>query len=146
MLVMRPVDAGLNSGLMMPHYTAVSLVLENKTLAHPDSVHSLPTSAGQEDVNANSQNSARHLRRIVENVENVLAILFFTAAQAVDLRLERTPEARLSPAVERVHLRIRESSQMVEKDRYYQPDIRQIHSLVKSQELWDAAMRPSPSS
>ncbi|HLB48552.1 MAG TPA: aromatic amino acid lyase, partial [Anaerolineales bacterium] len=63
MLVSSPEAAGLNSGLMMPHYTAVSLALENQTLAHPDSVHSLPTSAGQEDHNANSLTAARHARQ-----------------------------------------------------------------------------------
>ena len=146
MLVARPEDAGLNSGLMMPHYTAVSLVLENQTLAHPDAVHSLPTSAGQEDVNANSQNAAMHLRKIVENVENILAILFFTAAQAIDLRVERATGARPSSAVEQLHRRIREKSAKVEKDRFYQSEIRQIHSLVKSQALrQDASGISAPS-
>ncbi len=60
MLVDRLSAAGLNSGLMMPQYTAASLVLENQTLATPDSVHSLPTSAEQEDHNANAMTAARH--------------------------------------------------------------------------------------
>jgi histidine ammonia-lyase len=143
MLVRRTEDAGLNSGLMMPHYTAVSLVLENQTLAHPDSVHSLPTSAGQEDVNANSHNAARHLRTIVENVENILAIHLFTVAQAVDLRMERTPGGRLSSANQRVHLQIREKTAKVEKDGFYQSDLRHIQSLVKSQVLRSAAFSPT---
>ena len=54
MLTSSEAEAGLHSGLMMPHYTAVSLVLENQHLAAPDSIHSLPTSGGKEDHNANS--------------------------------------------------------------------------------------------
>jgi histidine ammonia-lyase len=131
MLVNRPGEEGLNSGLMMPHYTAVSLVLENQTLAHPDSVHSLPTSAGQEDANANSHTAARHLRSIVENVENVLAILFFTAAQAIDLRLVQRRDAKLAPATARLHRELRRHVPNVIKDRFYQPDLQRIRELVK---------------
>lgn len=144
MLVNRPEDAGLNSGLMMPHYTAASLVLENQTLAHPDSVHSLPTSAGQEDVNANSHTAAKHLRSIIENVENILAILLFTAVQAIDLRVERTPGVRLSPSSERIHGRIREISPKVEEDRYYHPDVSKILALLKKRELTVEDSNASP--
>jgi histidine ammonia-lyase len=132
MLVANPEQQGLNSGLMMPHYTAVSLVLENQTLAHPDSVHSLPTSAGQEDANANSQTAAKHLRKIVENVEDVLAILFFTAAQAVDLRLQQMPGARLADATAAAHRAIRERIPFVDKDRLYQSDIAAIRSMLET--------------
>lgn len=135
MLVRRPEDAGLNSGLMMPHYTAVSLALENQTLAHPDSVHSLPTSAGQEDVNANSLNAGRNLRTIVTNVENILAVLFFTAAQAIALRLEQKPTSRLAPATERAYRAVREKVTVVERDRFYQPDLLAVRELIRSGRL-----------
>src|SRR5262249_36987883 len=84
MLVER---AGLNSGLMMAQVTAGALVSENKTLAHPDVLDSIPTSANQEDHVPMAANAARHLREIVWNTEHILAIELITAAQAIDLRL-----------------------------------------------------------
>lgn len=84
MLVER---GGLNSGLMMAQVTAAALVSENKTLAHPDILDSIPTSANQEDHVPMAANAARHLREIVWNTEHILAIEIITAAQAIDLRL-----------------------------------------------------------
>ena len=83
MLVDNLESAGLNSGLMMPQYAAASLVLENQTLAHPDSIHSLPASANQEDHNANAMTAARHARQVVENVTRILAIEAYTAAKGI---------------------------------------------------------------
>jgi len=130
MLVNSPESAGVNSGLMMPHYTAVSLVLENQTLAHPDSVHSLPTSAGQEDINANALTAARHARQVVQNVTHILAIHLFTAAQAIDLRRAAIPGQSLGPRTAQIHKAIREVSPFVERDRIYGPDIEQIKTLI----------------
>jgi histidine ammonia-lyase len=132
MLVSSPEAAGVNSGLMMPHYTAVSLVLENQTLAHPDSVHSLPTSAGQEDHNANALTAARHAQQIIHNVGQVAAIHFFTAAQAIDLRRAAQPDLRLSPAAAAAHAAIRQIVPFVDRDRLYQPDLTQIAELVRA--------------
>ena len=87
MLVVRPDQAGVQSGLMMLQYTAASLVLENEGLASPASVRSLPTSADQEDHNANATTAARELLRVLGNVERIVAIEMCTAAQALDLRL-----------------------------------------------------------
>ncbi|HEM62618.1 MAG TPA: histidine ammonia-lyase, partial [Chloroflexi bacterium] len=81
-------DSGLNSGLMMAQYTAAALVSDNKTLAHPDSVDSIPTSADQEDHVSMSMNAARHAREIVKNVEQIVAIEMLCAAQALDFRYE----------------------------------------------------------
>ncbi len=78
---------GLNSGLMMAQVTAAALASENKTLAHPDVLDSIPTSANQEDHVPMSANAARHLREIVWNTRYILAIELVTAAQAIDLRL-----------------------------------------------------------
>ena len=132
MLARHSEGAGLNSGLMMPHYTAVSLTMENRTLAAPDTVHSMPVSAGQEDLNANSQTAARHLRTIVENTENVLAALLFTAAQALDLRLAQKPGLKPSPAVGRAHEIIRQQVATVDRDRLYPPDLDRIRGLMRS--------------
>ncbi len=80
-------DPGRNSGLMLLQYTAAALVSEDKVLAHPASVDSIPTSANQEDHVSMGSISARHARTVLANVEQVLAIELICAAQALDLRL-----------------------------------------------------------
>ena len=86
---------GLDSGLMMTQYTAASLVSENKTLAHPDVVDSIPTSANQEDFNPMAMAAARHARQIVAHGEQVVALELMAAAQALDLRLRADASVRL---------------------------------------------------
>jgi histidine ammonia-lyase len=80
-------DSGLRNGLMLAQYTAAALVSDNKTLAHPDSVDSIPTGANQEDHVSMSTNAARHAREIVWNVERIVAVEMLCAGQALDLRL-----------------------------------------------------------
>jgi histidine ammonia-lyase len=137
MLVGGAGTAGLHSGLMMPHYTAASLVLENKTLAAPDSIHSLPTSANQEDHNANSTSAGRHLRQIVENVRRIAAIELFTAAQAVDLRLRQAPDAQLGRGSAAAQKLIRQAAAFVDRDQLYGPSIEALSDLIHSGELTD---------
>jgi len=139
MLVNGLEAAGLNSGLMMPHYTAVSLVLENQTLAHPDSVHSLPTSAGQEDHNANSLTAARHARQILENLTTIMAIEFLAATQAMELRRGLMPEAHWAPATAAAHARIRQAVPFIEADRLMQLDLERLRTLVRDGEIVRAA-------
>jgi histidine ammonia-lyase len=79
-------ESGLNSGLMMAQYVAAALVSDNKTLAHPDSVDSIPTCASQEDHVSMSMNAARHAREIIWNVEQIVGIEMLCAAQALDFR------------------------------------------------------------
>ena len=79
-------SSGLDGGLMMVQYTAAALVSDNKTLAHPDSVDSIPSSANQEDHVSMGANAARHTLEVLDNVRHVLAIELLTAAQAIDLR------------------------------------------------------------
>src|SRR6266566_2638535 len=81
-------DSGLNSGLMIAQYTAAALVSENKSLAHPASADSVPTSANQEDHNSMGSIAARHARAVVDNVTNILAIEILCACQALDFRIE----------------------------------------------------------
>ena len=83
MLVPKP---GLDSGLMVAQYTAAALVSDNKTLAHPDSVDSIPSSANQEDHVSMGANAARHTLEILDNLRHIVAIELLSAAQAVDLR------------------------------------------------------------
>jgi histidine ammonia-lyase len=84
-------DTGLNSGFMIPQYTAAALVSENKILCHPASVDSIPTSLGQEDHVSMGSISALKLLSVLRNVERVLAVEFLTAAQALDFRAPLKP-------------------------------------------------------
>lgn len=135
MLVSSPQAAGLHSGLMMPHYTAAALTLENQTLATPDSIRSLPTSANQEDHNANAANAARHARRIVENVSRIVSIELLVAAQAVELRLRSKPGARLGRGTARAFETLRAHVPLMEADQLYGPAIESLTALVRAGEV-----------
>ena len=126
MLVDSTEAAGLNSGLMMPQYTAASLVLENQALASPDSVRSLPTSGEQEDHNANATTAARHALQIVHNTRRVLAIELFTASRAITLRLKQYPDAVLGRMTNVVFDRIMQVAPYKNKDGYWNSDIEKI--------------------
>lgn len=84
-------DTGVNSGFMIPQYTAAALVSENKILCHPASVDSIPTSLGQEDHVSMGSISAFKLAAVLRNVERVLAVELLTSAQALDFRDEFQP-------------------------------------------------------
>jgi histidine ammonia-lyase len=135
---------GLNSGLMMLQATAASLVSECKTLAHPDSVDSIPSSGNQEDHVSMSMNAARHARDIVRNIEQVLALEFLCAAQAIALQRGKRGNERLragagSDAACRV---LRDAGvASLTQDRVLYPDIRTAVRLVRSGALLDAAIR-----
>ena len=131
MLVDNPEAAGLNSGMMMPQYTAASLVLENQTLAHPDSVHSLPTSAEQEDHNANSMTAARNAYRIIENTCHVLAIELYCAARALDIRMRQLPDARMGEGVDQAYKLIRQAVPYQAGDAWWGPEIETVHELIR---------------
>lgn len=135
MLVDRPEAAGLNSGLMMPQYTAVSLVLENQTLASPDSVRSLPTSAEQEDHNANSMTAARHARRIIENTTHVLAIELYTAARAIDLRMRNSTGYRLGSGTQKIYDILRSEVPYHPGDAWWGPEIEHVHEMIISRKF-----------
>jgi histidine ammonia-lyase len=130
MLVDSPQAAGLNSGMMMPQYTAASLVLENQSLANPDSVHSLPTSAEQEDHNANSMTAARHTRAILENTAHILAIEFYCAGRALDLRLRAIPQARMGSGVASAYQKLRDKIHYQAGDAWWGPEIEQARAIL----------------
>jgi len=100
-------QSGLQNGMMMTQYTAAALVSDNKTLAHPDSVDSIPTGANQEDHVSMSANAARHAREIVWNTERIVAIELLCAAQALDCRLAGPGAADGSPGPRLVDCRAR---------------------------------------
>ena len=93
-------QVGMDCGFMLPQYLAAALVSDCKTLAHPDSVDSIPTSANQEDHVSMANNAGRHARQVVSNIESVIGIELLMAAQALELRLqvEGKDVSALSPA------------------------------------------------
>ncbi len=125
--------SGLDSGLMMPQYTAAALVSDNKTLAHPDSVDSIPSSANQEDHVSMGANAARHALEIIDNVRYILAIEMLTAAQAIDLRPDGP--ARLGRGTAPAHKIIRAHAAFLTHDRETSPDIESLARLIHSGEL-----------
>ena len=108
MLVSCNEEAGLHSGFMMLQYVAASLALENQTLATPDTIQSLPTSAGQEDFNANSTTAARHLTQILSNVAHIVAIELLSSTRAIDLRLKENPDLKLGKGTSAAHRFVRD--------------------------------------
>ncbi len=128
-------DSGLNAGWMIPQYIAAALASENKTLAHPDSVDSIPTCEEQEDHVSNSANAALHARQIVWNVERIVAIELLCAVQAVDLRLGMEPDARLGRGTAAVRRLVRERVPFLSGDRFLQPDIEAVAEMVHRGEV-----------
>ena len=131
------VQGGLNSGFMIAQYTAASLVSENKVLAHPASVDSIPSSANQEDHVSMGTIAARKLRQVISNAQNVLGIEFLAACQAIDLQTD----GALSPATESAHQLLREQVATLTHDRIMYPDINQAVSLITSGTLLRAVLR-----
>lgn len=127
---------GLNTGLMVAQYAAAALVSDNKTLAHPDSVDSIPTSANQEDHVSMGANGARHLWEIIDNVTNVIAIELLCAAQAVDLR-ENGPR-RLGQGTRIAHAQVRKHVSFYDRDKEMTPDIGRLAQIIKDGEILEA--------
>jgi histidine ammonia-lyase len=124
-------DAGLNSGFMIAHVTAASLASENKSLAHPASVDSLPTSANQEDHVSMATFAARRLQRLVDNTSCILGIEWLAAAQA----LEFLRPLRSSTVLEAAHTLLRGACPRLESDRYLAPDIELATAMVRDGSL-----------
>jgi len=119
-------DAGLNSGFMVAQVTAAALASENKSLAHPASVDSLPTSANQEDHVSMATFAARRLTDMNENTRYILAIELLAAAQGIDLRRPLHSNA----AIENAHRTIRNTVPRWEQDRYFQPDLEAVAKQI----------------
>ncbi|MBM3129625.1 MAG: histidine ammonia-lyase [Chloroflexi bacterium] len=128
---------GANSGLMMAQVTAASLVSDSKTLAHPDSVDSIPTSADQEDHVSMSTNAARRAREIVWNTTRILAIELLAAAQGIDLRLKNLGRdaTMLGRGTRIAHARIRRVIPFLDRDRVLAGDIARAVELIESGKL-----------
>jgi histidine ammonia-lyase len=121
-------NPGLNSGFMIAHVTAAALASENKSLAHPASVDSLPTSANQEDHVSMATFAGRRLAEMADNTGTILAIEWLAAAQSVDFLKPLTTSPRLAEA----HALLREHVPFYDRDRLFAPDIETAKSLLLS--------------
>ena len=127
-------EGGLESGMMMAQYTAAALVSENKVLAHPASVDSIPTSAGKEDHVSMGTIAARKALQILENVQNIVAIEFMCAAQGLDLLAPLKPAEPLQKAFDTIRAKVSK----LDADRPLHEDIRKIKDLMLSETIISA--------
>ena len=126
-LVAKP---GLNSGFMIPQYTAASIVSQNKGLCWPASCDSIPSSQGQEDHVSMGSNAATKLVRVVDNAETVLAIELFNAAQALEFRRP----AKSSPKLEEIFADYRKVVPFIENDMYMHPLIMESVAFIRREQ------------
>lgn len=126
-------ESGINSGFMIAQVTAAALASENKSLAHPASVDSLPTSANQEDHVSMATFAARRLFTMLENTAGIIGIELLAACQGIDFRRP----LKTSDALESVHRAVREHVTFYDKDRYFSPDIVKATEFVRTEFLWD---------
>ncbi len=123
---------GLNSGFMIVQYTAASLCTENKILAHPASVDTIPSSANVEDHVSMGATAALKLRQVGENLEHILSLELFCAAQGVDLRRRRIGEStKLGKGTREVYRAIRECVPFLERDEYLKDHMDAVLEIVQ---------------
>lgn len=136
-------EGGVNSGFMIAQVTAAALASENKSMAHPASVDSLPTSANQEDHVSMATFAARRLEEMAENTATVIGIELLAAAQGVEFR----KPLRTSTELQRILKKIREKVPFYQSDRYFAPDIEYAKTWVLNGELiptnWDLSLPSS---
>jgi histidine ammonia-lyase len=128
-------DAGVDSGLMIAQYTQAAMCADNRRLAAPASVDSLPTSAMQEDHVSMAWGAARKLRRVVDNLARVLAVELTAAARALDLRVPLLP----APATAATRDRLRVAVPGPGPDRWLSPELESAVALVRGGAVVDAA-------
>ncbi|GIU82168.1 MAG: histidine ammonia-lyase [Acidobacteria bacterium] len=121
---------GINSGFMIVQYTAAALCSENKVLAHPASVDTIPTSANVEDHVSMGLTSALKLRQITENLEHVLSLELFAAAQGIDFRKKIIGNKNLGKGTREFYEKIRSSVPFIEEDEYMKPMIDKVFEIV----------------
>ncbi len=124
-------EPGVNSGFMIAHVTAAALASENKSLAHPASVDSLPTSANQEDHVSMATFAARRLDDMAQNTAVIVGIELLAAAQGIDFHRP----LKTSPHLEHVHSQLRAKVPFFDADRFFAPDIEAAKQMVVNGEL-----------
>ncbi len=127
-------DSGVNSGLMIPQVTAAALVSENRSLAFPASVDSIPTSAGQEDHVSMAPIAARKAGQIAKNAAGVVAVELIAAAQGIDYHAPLKTSARLQA----VHARVRQRSPHLVSDRYWADEMAALQAAVLAGDIGPA--------
>ena len=121
-------ETGLNTGFMVAHVTAAALASENKSLAHPASVDSLPTSANQEDHVSMATFAARRLGEMADNTAGIIAVELLAASQGIDLNGIGGESPKLRPVLNAIRARV----PFLDRDRYLAPDIAAAKSMVQS--------------
>ncbi len=134
-------EPGLNSGFMAAQVTASALASENKTLAHPASVDSLPTSANQEDHVSMATFAARKLAGISDNIAGIVAIEFLASAQAIEFHSPWKTSEPLQSAVSKLRARV----PRYRADRYFSPDIKAAKKIITSRDFADNIIDIMPS-
>ncbi|MES2261056.1 MAG: histidine ammonia-lyase [Pseudomonadota bacterium] len=124
-------EPGINSGFMIAHVTAAALASENKSLAHPGSVDSIPTSANQEDHVSMATYAARRLDDMAQNTAVIIGIELLAAAQGIDFHRP----LKTSPHLEHVHSQLRQKVPFFDADRFFAPDIEAARQMVLKGEL-----------
>jgi histidine ammonia-lyase len=124
-------DSGVNSGLMIPQVTAAALVSENKSLAYPASVDSIPTSAGQEDHVSMAPIAARKAAQIARNAAGVIAVELMAAAEGIDYHAPLKTSVKLQG----IHAEVRERSPHFTADRYWADEMSALQSAVLAGEI-----------
>jgi histidine ammonia-lyase len=133
-------EGGLNSGFMIVQYTAAALCTENKILSHPASVDTIPTSANVEDHVSMGATSALKLRQIAENLEQILALELFTAAQGVDFRKKIIgANKKLGAKTQPIYDLIRAEVPFIEKDTVMYPHIEKVKRIIKEIDIVEIA-------
>ncbi|MDQ3179433.1 MAG: histidine ammonia-lyase [Acidobacteriota bacterium] len=129
-------NGGLNSGFMIVQYTAAALCTENKILSHPASVDTIPSSANVEDHVSMGVTSALKLRQIAENLEQILALELFAAAQGIDFRKKAAGAERLlGKGTQKTYNLIRRQVPFIEKDTYMKNYIEAVREIVAKREI-----------
>jgi len=129
-------NGGLNSGFMLVQYTAAALCTENKILSHPASVDTIPSSANTEDHVSMGVTSVLKLRQIAENLELILSLELFSAAQGIDFRRRKIgAEKRLGNKTQPVYNLIRTRVPFIECDTYMKPFIDAVHEIVATRKI-----------
>jgi len=134
-------ESGLNSGFMMVQIVAAALASENKSLAHPASVDTIPTSANQEDHVSMATFAANRLHGMINNVNDIVAIELLAAAQGVDFHHPR----RSSASLEKAHSTIRELSPAYVSDRSLKADVDKVSALIDHGHFYSQCRRVMPS-
>ena len=134
-------NSGVNSGFMIAQVSAAALVSENKTMAHPSSVDSIPTSANQEDHVSMATYGARRLMEMCFNSASVIAAELLAAAQGIDFRAPH----KTSPSLAIHHSKIRQHVKHYDKDRFFAPDLHIATQMVLSGDFSDEVMEILPS-